>query len=148
MGKMYDLLRGTCLFCHKFKIGRADVRIYSPDMLGVTNSLFCLQLVKTIAKLRLLDAGLLHAAQLVDDMQIKARAVDEDAVDAEDAAIEDIDAFAMRVELWVQSYLRSASSSKRDNYKDGLVYQERKAVIHEFIRAAQRRKCSQPSCGA
>ncbi|TCD69860.1 hypothetical protein EIP91_005937 [Steccherinum ochraceum] len=105
-------------------------------------------LLKTIAKLRLLDAGLLLAAQLVDDMHIKAKPVDDDADDAEGAAIEEMDDFAMRIELWVQNHLRSASSSKRDSYKDGLVYQERKAVIHEFIRAAQRRKCSQPSCGA
>ncbi|KAH8094813.1 beta and beta-prime subunits of DNA dependent RNA-polymerase [Cristinia sonorae] len=130
MGKMYDLLRGTCLFCHRFKISRAE-------------------LLKTVAKLRLLDAGLLVAAKLVDDMHIKARPSNEDEEAEDDVVNEDIDDFAMRVELWVQNHLRSAaSSSKRDSYKDGLVYQERKAVIHEFLRSAQRRKCSHPSCGA
>ena len=83
-------------------------------------------------------------------MHIKARHLDEqEQEDVESVAVEDIDAFAMRIELWVQNHLRfGASTSKRDNYKDGLVYQERKAVIHEFIRATQRRKCSNPTCGA
>ncbi|THH26811.1 hypothetical protein EUX98_g7375 [Antrodiella citrinella] len=129
MGKMYDLLRGTCLFCHRFKVSRAE-------------------LVKTVAKLRLLDSGLLVPAKLVDDMQMKTKPADEDD-EGDGAVVEDIENFEARVELWVQSHLRSAAStSKRDGYKDGLVYQERKAVIHSFLKITQSRKCSHPTCGA
>ena len=108
------------------------------------------KVLKTIAKLRLLDAGLLVPAKLVDDMHIKAKQTeDHEEDDAEGAVVEDIDNFAMRIELWVQNHLRSAaSSSKRDSYKDQSVYQERKAIIHEFIKSTQRRKCAHPSCGA
>lgn len=91
---------------------------------------------------------MLVPAKLVDDMHMKARPRDEQDDTTEDTVIEDIGSFAMRLELWVQNHLRSASSSKRDNYKDGHVYQERKTVIHEFIRSTHRKKCTNPSCGA
>lgn len=137
------------MFCHKFKLSKAQVRT---DYLGMVfarrNRSGSFQLVKTIAKLRLLDAGLLVAAKLVDDMHLKSKQSDEDE-DGDGTAVEDIDDFAMRVELWVQNHLRSAaSSSKRDSYKDGLVYQERKDVVHEFLKSTQRKKCGNPSCGA
>ncbi|KAI0089112.1 beta and beta-prime subunits of DNA dependent RNA-polymerase [Irpex rosettiformis] len=129
MGKMYDILRGTCLFCHRFKTSRF-----------VT--------ARFIAKLRLLEHGFLVAAKQVDDMNITSQKKGRLEEDGDEDPAESFEAFEARLEAFVAIYLASASSSKRDDYKDGQVYQERKAVIHEFLKTAVSKKCQNPNCGA
>lgn len=53
-----------------------------------------------------------------------------------------------RIKLYVQMHLASAPHAKRDNYKDGLVYQERKAVIQDFFRNALVKTCQNEDCKA
>ncbi|KAG6868169.1 hypothetical protein C0993_006837 [Termitomyces sp. T159_Od127] len=133
MVNMYNLLRGTCLFCHRFKMSRTA-------------------LAKYIAKFRLLEHGLLDAAQGVDDLHIhlsrksRKKAGDEDeleteATDKHDVPDETVDQFTMRVNLYVAVHLSRASNSKRDHYKDGLVYQTRKDLISDFLKATLLKKC-------
>lgn len=66
----------------------------------------------------------------------------------EDEPTETFDEYQMRVNAFVATHLAVASSSKRDSYKDAQVYQERKAVIHEFLKTTLTKKCQNPTCGA
>ncbi|KAF8471484.1 beta and beta-prime subunits of DNA dependent RNA-polymerase [Gautieria morchelliformis] len=126
MINMYNLLRGTCLYCHKFK---------------PRHTVVC----KYVAKLKLLEHGLLDAAHGIDDIQQRVSdAGDED--DGENADSESDEDFMKRVKLFVAVHLHRASSSKRDDYKDSLVYQTRKEVIQEFLRKAISKTCQK--CGA
>lgn len=82
---------------------------------------------KYVAKLRLLEYGFVVAAKALDDMHYdtkkgKRGAEDED----DDEPAESYEAFEQRVNLYVAAHLATASSSKRDSYKDGLVYQARR----------------------
>ncbi|TRM68131.1 hypothetical protein BD626DRAFT_555014 [Schizophyllum amplum] len=134
MPNMLNLLRGTCLFCHQFKMSRTV-------------------LWKYMAKLKLLEVGLLDAAKGVDDIHLRVsrRGRDKDAMDvdmpAQTKEIEETpEQFMMRLNLYVAVNLRHAKG-KRDNYKDGLVYQTRKDLIHEFLRSTSLNKCQNEGCG-
>ncbi|KAG5648886.1 hypothetical protein DXG03_000235 [Asterophora parasitica] len=140
MTNMYNLLRGTCLFCHRFKMSRTV-------------------LCKYVAKLRLLERGLLDAAHGVDDIHIrvnprtpaKKKSKGEES-DEEVAAVgnygpdETVDQFMMRVNLYAAVHISRASGSKRDDYKDALVYQARKDLIHEFLKVTLLNKCQNSDC--
>ncbi|OBZ76821.1 DNA-directed RNA polymerase I subunit rpa1 [Grifola frondosa] len=128
---MYHLLRGTCLFCHRFKVSR-------------------FVLCKYVAKLRLLEHGFLIAAETLDDLRFnmtrKSKRIEDE--DEEEEPAETYEAFESRVNAYVAVHLAQASSSKRDSYKDGLVYQARKDLISDFLKTAITRKCQNPNCGA
>ncbi|KAI6003678.1 hypothetical protein EDD15DRAFT_1220993 [Pisolithus albus] len=127
MNHMYNLLRGTCLFCHRFK---------------TRQSMRC----KYAAKLRLLEHGLLDAALGVDDLHIQDKRNGDDEGD-EDSRGETVEEFEKRVELYVRIHL-SRASSRRDQYKDELVYQARKDVITDFLKSTIAKRCQNAGCGA
>ncbi|CCA72815.1 probable DNA-directed RNA polymerase I [Serendipita indica DSM 11827] len=122
----YKLLRSTCLFCHHFKASRLHV-------------------AKTIGKLRLLERGLLEAANALD----AANFADEKSKDDEAEQVVE-EKIAQKVELYVNINLQHATNAKRGDYKDGPVYQARKAAIDEFLRVAlaSAKKCQRKQCGA
>ncbi|KAJ7682575.1 hypothetical protein DFH06DRAFT_1161561 [Mycena polygramma] len=153
MGNMYNLLRDTCLFCHRFKISRPV-------------------LAKYVAKFRLLERGLLDAAQGVDDLHIrvsikkkkmvkKSKSKKKKAESESDESSEDdeevqgmamvdetLEQFAMRVNLYVAVHLGRSPDSQRDHYKDGLVFKARKDLINEFLKASFTTKCQNEGCGS
>lgn len=92
---------------------------------------------KYVAKLRLMEHGLLEAAYGVDDIQMKLASADA----TEDSQYETVEEFQKRVDLYVAIHLTRASSSKRDHYKNELVYQARKEVILDFLRIAMSKTC-------
>jgi hypothetical protein len=55
--------------------------------------------------------------------------------------------FMMRVHLYVAVHLSRASNSKRDHYKDALVYQARKDLMNEFLKIILLKKCQNSDCG-
>lgn len=105
-----------------------------------------LQLRKYISRIRLLDAGLLEEAHYVASLhpsmseeQLPATtnslAPDEEMVAAaipKETAAE----FVVRMEEYVKYQLHIAKKrgGVKDEYKDGLVYEERKRVLHDFGR--------------
>lgn len=96
-----------------------------------------------MAKLRLLDYGMLDAASALDNLHIRPKTKGHNAKD--DA--ETLDAFEQRVQAFVQLNLLRASGS-RDNYKHGLVYQARKDLIQQILKASLMKRCQKPGCGA
>jgi DNA-directed RNA polymerase I subunit RPA1 len=93
----------------------------------------------------LLEHGLLEAALGVDDLGLRVRRPTDDDNDAPEESPE---AFQQRVDLFVRVHLARASTSKRDDYKNTLVYQTRKDLISEFLKATITRKCNNNGCNA
>lgn len=102
-----------------------------------------------MAKLRLLEYGFLVAAKALDDIHYSTKkgrgAGDEDG---DDEPEESYEAYEQRINLYVAAHMATASSSKRDAYKDGLVYQTRKDVINDFIKVTMSKKCQNSGCAA
>ncbi|KAI9507014.1 beta and beta-prime subunits of DNA dependent RNA-polymerase [Russula earlei] len=117
MSHMFNLLRTTCLFCHHFKLSRP-------------------QLIKYVAKLRLLDHGMLDAASALDNLHIKPKSKKADI----ENEMETLEAFEKRVQAFVQLNLLRASGS-RDNYKHNL-------LIQEILKASLIKRCQNLGCGA
>lgn len=107
-----------------------------------------MQLCKFVAKLRLLEYGFLVAAKALDDINYttkKKRRADEEE---DDEPAESYEEYEQRINLYVAAHMATASGSKRDSYKDGLVYQARKDVIQDFIKTTMTRKCQNRNCNA
>lgn len=111
----------------------------------------------------MLEHGLLDAAQGVDDLilrvarqkgpRTKKNGEDDDEEEEEDVSDPDQPTetpaqYQMRVNLYVQIHLSRASGSKRDHYKDGLVYQTRKDLINEFLKTTITKKCQNADCNS
>lgn len=90
-----------------------------------------------------MEHGLLEAALDVDNIALHTSNDDD-----EDSRNETIPELEHRVNLFVMVHLSKASGSKRDHYKDTLVYQARKDLIQEFLRTTITKKCSNEGCGA
>jgi hypothetical protein len=120
-----------------------------------------------MAKLRLLERGLLDAAQGIDDIILRVRRKqekekkgkskkgddeeeDQDEEDANEPEVPDEtpQEFMTRINVYVAIHFHRASSSKRDNYKDGLVYQTRKDIINDFLKSCILKKCQNGDCGS
>jgi hypothetical protein len=69
-----------------------------------------------------------------------AAAEDKKGGGEDDDGGEGVEEFEARIHRFVQMSIERASSSKRDDYKESLVYQARKDVIAEFMRAIVARK--------
>jgi DNA-directed RNA polymerase I subunit RPA1 len=110
---------------------------------------FALQLAKFCAKMILLERGLLEAASGVDRIQPMSKQSQEGEGEGEETIAEDVmQDYHKKIQLYVQLNLAMASQSKRDHYKDTLVYQERKAVMSEFLKATLLKKCQNSDCEA
>jgi DNA-directed RNA polymerase I subunit RPA1 len=130
------------------------------------------QLAKYVAKFRLLERGLLDAAHGVDDLQIRVslkksksvtkkrpknkKGADSDSDESSDDAKEEdkrtampdetVEQFTQRVNLYVAIHLARSADSKRDHYKDGLVFKARKDLINEFLKVSFTGKCQNEGC--
>lgn len=103
-----------------------------------------------MAKLRLLEYGFLVAAKALDDVHNttkKHRSAEDD--EGEEEPEESYEAYEQRINLYVAAHMAGASGSKRDAYKDSLVYQARKDVINDFIKTSTlTKKCQSNGCCA
>ncbi|GAA6000410.1 hypothetical protein JCM10207_008000 [Rhodosporidiobolus poonsookiae] len=155
MVQAFQLLRGTCTYCHRFLLNEV-------------------QLLKQIARLTLLEHGLVTAALELDARFVPpatqskaaaakaakaaaaARASDnvEDR-EAGESTDETADEFSRRLDAFVGQCLRAARKGKgqlgsmgRDEYKEsGTVFDVRRKVISGFLKSLSgKRKCEH--CGA
>jgi DNA-directed RNA polymerase I subunit RPA1 len=86
---------------------------------------------------------MLDAAFALDSLHIRPKAKGQD----EGNEAETLQAFEQRVQAFVQLNLLRASGS-RDNYKHSLVYQARKDLIQQILKASLLKKCQNSGCGA
>jgi DNA-directed RNA polymerase I subunit RPA1 len=86
---------------------------------------------------------MLDAATALNDLHIKARNKEGESEDED----ETLEAFEQRVQAVVLLNLMRASGS-RDNYKHVLVYQARRDLIQQILKASLLRRCQKPGCGA
>jgi DNA-directed RNA polymerase I subunit RPA1 len=100
-----------------------------------------------MARLRLLDAGLLEQSHLVSTIVPSTRSRDDEGSGDEGAAVariaaEDAAEIMIRIDNFTDTALRQAKKS-RDGYKDGLVFEERRKVLAEFAKkSAEWKKCT------
>ena len=110
-----------------------------------------------MAKLRLIERGLLEEAQGLDDMTIrtKRRKVNLDGDGGGDEIVKDEKSvpeetpqeFMTRIHLYVAVQLSRNAGKTRDSYKDGISYQTKKNLITEFLKTTILKKCQNSDCG-
>ena len=88
---------------------------------------------------------MLDAALALNDLHIKPKSKDKNSGD--EIETETLEAFEQRLQAFVQLNLLRASGS-RDNYKHSLVFQTRKDLIQDILKASLTNKCQNPACGA
>lgn len=106
-----------------------------------------IKVAKTIGKLRLLECGLMDAAKALDELLLvepKAKGNEEEKDDDAEAIM------AERINRYVDLQLSHNPQAKRGDYKEGMVYQARKAAIEDFLQLAlaSSKKCQRKQCGA
>ncbi len=80
----------------------------------------------------------MDSADALDEIHIKVKVAEKDkgegeTLEGEDDSEETIHDFEKRINLFVLVQIRQFSNRTRDSYKDGLVYQARKAVLCRFL---------------
>jgi DNA-directed RNA polymerase I subunit RPA1 len=115
-----------------------------------------------MAKLRLIERGLLDEAQGLDDMTIrtKRRKADlrggdggdddetgKDETDGKTVSDETPQDFMTRIHIYVAVQLSRNPNKTRDSYKDGMSYQAKKDLTNEFLKATLIKRCQNPDCG-
>ncbi|KAF9430196.1 hypothetical protein BGZ76_000935 [Entomortierella beljakovae] len=123
--QMYQMLRSTCLFCHQFRMSKAETHRF-------------------IAKLQLLNKGRFLESKDVDNIPVvgkKSKSSDNDMdVDGEEEILGE-DEYIAKLDAYVQKCLKKAIHGDED-YKTTVVNDERKRVIAEFYRrATNKKKC-------
>jgi DNA-directed RNA polymerase I subunit RPA1 len=110
-----------------------------------------------MAKLRLLERGLVDAALGVDDLQLQSKPskgkgkAEEEGEDVEmdggddDTPDETPEQFMSRINLYVAIHL-SRTKNTRDDYKNETAYQMRKDIIQDFLRSSILKKCQNADC--
>lgn len=117
---------------------------------------------KYVAKIRLLERGLLEAAQGIDDIHLRVRpkekkkpvgndregdtSAEEEEEEEPEVPDESPSEFIARLNLYVAIHLARSPKNNRDSYKDGLVYQARKDLINEFLKSCMLKKCQNGDC--
>ena len=86
---------------------------------------------------------MLDAASALDNLHMRPKTKDQDA--GNDS--ETLEAFEKQVQAFVQLNLLRASGS-RDNYKHSLVYQARRDLIQQILKASLLKRCQNRGCGA
>jgi DNA-directed RNA polymerase beta' subunit len=145
---MFSLLRGSCRYCHHFLMPRGNV-------------------IAFVAKLLLLERGLVEASQQVDVLLVQRlmRKQDVEVKHGDDGTTEEVDdgtngkesglknldpestrELRTRLMKWVDQNTRYHRAHKRGDYKPIMANEERKRVIADFLRSISKRKC--PNCQA
>ena len=98
-----------------------------------------------------MEHGFLLPSKQLDDLEVGGNGADKKKKrleGEEDEPEESFELYEKRIQGFVAVHLASASSSKRDTYKAAQVFEERKQVIHDFMKTTLLTKCKNPNCGA
>lgn len=93
-----------------------------------------------------MDFGLLDAADHVDAIQLRERPEDEKGAEEETVEAESLREFEARLNAFVLISVGRTPDATRDGYKQGLVYQARKALISEFLTETAVKRCYNEDC--
>jgi len=101
----------------------------------------------------------LEASQGIDDIQLRVSRAqgrvkggkdegDEGSEEEQETGVSDESPqeFIARINLYVAIHLARAPQNTRDSYKDALIYQTRKDLINEFLKACILKKCQNGDC--
>ncbi|CAO3608899.1 unnamed protein product [Cunninghamella echinulata] len=122
---LYALLRSQCVYCHHFRMGETQKK-------------------KILAKLKLLEHGLIRESQAVDEFYVqidkkkKKGAVDNDTEEIEMDG--DVFSNAAEYEEFLEKYVQDCLADPEirkysaDNYKVTVINEVRKTVMSEFMK--------------
>ncbi|KAG7096730.1 hypothetical protein E1B28_004143 [Marasmius oreades] len=158
---MYNLFRATCLFCHRFKIDREELckyvakfRLLEYGLLEAAYGLDDLHRVRTVKESGNKRKGKGKKKQPEgendeDDSENREDSASESTPEDKGNGADDDESpyeYMARINRYVTAHLSRASGSKRDSYKDTLVYQARKELINEFLKATILTRCQNDNC--
>lgn len=156
MAKAYNLLRGACAFCHHFLVSEPVVSLRFQTAYAARRIKDVLyQIVMYVAKLRLLEYGLVELADGLDELGIrrastggasKRKKGDLEDGDSTDESIAD---FKKRIDLYLDACMTLAKQEGygRDEYKrSGIGFARRAKCTQEFLKSLVKKKCDR--CGA
>ncbi|KAI8391772.1 uncharacterized protein BYT42DRAFT_642179 [Radiomyces spectabilis] len=122
---LYAILRAQCIYCHRFRMNRPQMK-------------------KVVAKLMLLQNGLIREAQALEDLYIKTAKKGKNNTEEtlEDAMEEDADAMSSAEEYMdhIDNYVKKCLADEEarkfaaSNYKVTVINEARKAVMMDFMR--------------
>ncbi|KAI9488674.1 hypothetical protein BDB00DRAFT_877143 [Zychaea mexicana] len=124
---LYALIRAKCAYCNKFRMGRHMMH-------------------KTVAKLTLLQHGLIREAQALDEMNVESKKTGkkskdgehtlEDEVEVNGKEAEEADKALDRMDKYVKDCMADTAARKfaSDNYKVTVINDARKRVMMEFMK--------------
>lgn len=115
-GLMYRLLKGTCLWCHKFRVSEIQTLIFS-------------------AKLKLLNQGLvLEASGLDEHINAKIKGEEGEEEVATDLKVD----LVLKINSYVQN---SISNRKNEKIRSTLIIDARRKLEKEFLGSINKPKC-------
>ncbi|KAI8343954.1 hypothetical protein BC941DRAFT_491756 [Chlamydoabsidia padenii] len=120
---LYAVLRAHCLHCHHFRMGSTQQK-------------------KVLAKLKLLENGLVREAQAIDDFYVKLKTKGKKDIDdmEEDEMGDDVFSNAEEYEAHLEKYVKDCMADPEiraasvSNYKVTVINEVRKSVMMDFMR--------------
>lgn len=140
MTQTFNLLRGSCQHCHHFLMPGALVVQYTARLLLLEHGL--------VAESDELELVTLHASKPAP--KAKSGAGSGAAEDVGESTGESVPEYKARVWRIMTNLIKRARSERRfgdrDAYKSAIAFDRRKALVAEFLKSANRKKCA--NCGA
>ncbi|KAF3898590.1 DNA-directed RNA polymerase I subunit [Trichophyton interdigitale] len=120
--QLYRLLRSQCIYCHRFRMSRAQVNNYS-------------------CKLRLLQYGLIEEAHIVGNMELRKGTRGKDDSSDDDSEDEDEVDLIQRRNAYVKRCIANLPVHKRSRnhmeiVKDPTAAEMRRSLVRDFLREA------------
>lgn len=118
---MYVFLRGSCVFCHKFKLGRTEANLFE-------------------CKLRLLQYGLLVECDKLEEIRVEDIAEDDEDDQGED---DDQSGLVAERNMFVDQCIKNLSKAYVKGPPTGLILESRKNIVKQvYLKLVSKPKCA------
>ncbi|WFC99819.1 DNA-directed RNA polymerase [Malassezia yamatoensis] len=148
MNHAYSLLRGTCMFCHHFKISRVAMAKYTAQFQLLEYGLVDEALAIAREQLKRPLAGVAEAAEVqeheeVSDDQEESQDTQKVAASAPDTTVESVEEFVKRISHITREYIRGAvqKGEKKRGDHGSVTYAARRDLRNWFLKDILRRRC-------
>lgn len=145
MTQTFNLLRGSCQHCHHFLMPGALVVQYTARLLLLEHGL--------VAESDELELITLHSSKPIPKGKSGGTAAAAGSGATEDigeSTGESVQEYKARVWRVMANMIKRARAEQRfgdrDAYKSAIAFDRRKALVAEFLKSANRKKCA--NCGA
>ncbi|OAX83041.1 hypothetical protein ACJ72_02603 [Emergomyces africanus] len=118
--QLFRLLRAQCVYCHRFRMSRADIKSYT-------------------CKLRLLQYGLVEEAMALDSMEVRRGKDNNAGSGSEDSEDEDEEDFIRRRDAYVKRCIHQVVARNKDqeflhSSKNPVAGERRRHIVRGFLK--------------